>query len=79
VGELPSAEVTSETLVAQALVDSGLTSSLGEARRAIAQGGVYLNNEKITEDSDTVGDRFLAGGFAVLRRGKKAIAGLRTR
>jgi len=77
VGELPSAEVTSETLVAQALVDSGLTSSLGEARRAIAQGGVYLNNQKIAEDSETVGDRLLAGGFAVLRRGKKAIAGLR--
>jgi len=77
VSELPTADITPTTLVAQALVDSGLTSSLGEARRAIAQGGVYLNNEKIGDDSETVGDRTLAGGFAILRRGKKALAGLR--
>ena len=74
--ELPNTSATSESSVAQLLVDTGLTSSLGESRRAIAQGGVYLNNVKITDDAATLGDAFLGAGHAVLRRGKKTLAGL---
>jgi tyrosyl-tRNA synthetase len=77
VRELPVAEVSPHTLVIQALVDTGLTASLGEARRAVAQGGVYLNNEKVVDDTEPVGARTLAGNVAILRRGKKALAGLR--
>jgi tyrosyl-tRNA synthetase len=62
--------------VAQALVETGLTASLGEARRAIAQGGVYLNNAKVEDEAATVAGAALAGGRAVLRRGKKTLAGL---
>jgi tyrosyl-tRNA synthetase len=74
--ELPSAEVNAQTPVAQALVDTGLSSSLSEARRAIDQGGVYLNNQKVGEEGATVGAAGLAGGVAVLRRGKRTLAGL---
>ena len=77
IAELPTADATGETTVAQALVDTGLTSSLGEARRAIAQGGVYLNNEKVGDETATLAGRSLAGGIAVLRRGKKSLAGIR--
>ncbi len=77
IAELPTADATGETTVAQALVDTGLTSSLGEARRAIVQGGVYLNNEKIGDETSTLAGRSLAGGIAVLRRGKKSLAGIR--
>jgi len=77
IAELPTADATGETTVAQALVDTGLTSSLGEARRAIAQGGVYLNNEKVGDETATLGSSSLAGGIAVLRRGKKSLAGIR--
>ena len=77
IAELPTADATGETTVAQALVDSGLTASLAEARRAISQGGVYLNNEKIADDAATLQGHGLAGGIAVLRRGKKALAGIR--
>jgi len=77
IAELPTADATGETTVAQALVDSGLTASLAEARRAIGQGGVYLNNEKIADDAATLQGHGLAGGIAVLRRGKKALAGIR--
>ncbi|MCU1410019.1 MAG: tyrosine--tRNA ligase [Rhodoglobus sp.] len=77
IAELPTADGTGETTVAQALVDTGLTSSLGEARRAIAQGGVYLNNEKVGDETATLGGSSLAGGIAVLRRGKKSLAGIR--
>ena len=77
IAELPTAEATGQTPVAQALVDTGLTSSLGEARRAIGQGGVYLNNEKVLDESATLEGASLAGGIAVLRRGKKSLAGIR--
>jgi tyrosyl-tRNA synthetase len=77
IAELPTAAASGETTVAQALVDTGLTSSLGEARRAIAQGGVYLNNEKVGDEAATLEGRSLAGGIAVLRRGKKSLAGIR--
>jgi tyrosyl-tRNA synthetase len=77
IAELPTADATAETTVAQALVDTGLTSSLGEARRAIAQGGVYLNNEKVVGEAATLEGSALAGGIALLRRGKKSLAGIR--
>ena len=77
VGELPTATVSADTLVTQALVDTGLCASISDARRAIQQGGVAINNEAVTADTDVVGDRTLAGGVSVLRRGKKTLAALR--
>jgi tyrosyl-tRNA synthetase len=76
IAELPRAQAEATTTVAQLLVETGLTSSLGESRRAIEQGGVYLNNEKVADSSETVGSRLLPGGIAVLRRGKKTLAGV---
>ncbi|MCU1441475.1 MAG: tyrosine--tRNA ligase [Rhodoglobus sp.] len=76
IAELPHVSVSPQTTVAEALVETGLTSSLGESRRAIAQGGVYVNNSKV-EESATFEGTGLAGGIAVLRRGKKTLAGVR--
>ncbi|WP_431804088.1 tyrosine--tRNA ligase [Microbacterium sp. bgisy203] len=73
--ELPHAEIPAGTPVTQALVDTGLTSSLSEARRAIAQGGVSLDGAKV-DDEDAVVTGSLPGGVSVLRRGKKTLAGL---
>lgn len=75
--ELPHAVVDPAQTVAQALVATGLCASLSDARRAIAQGGVTVNNEKVDSDEETLEGRSLAGGVAVLRRGKKTLAGLR--
>jgi tyrosyl-tRNA synthetase len=75
--ELPHTTATAGILVTQLLVETGLTSSLGEARRAIAQGGVYLNNTKVADESAVL-ESMLAGGVAVLRRGKKTLAGVFT-
>ncbi|MBN9606951.1 MAG: tyrosine--tRNA ligase [Actinomycetales bacterium] len=77
VAELPSAEAPAGRTVAQLLVDTGLTASLGEARRAIDQGGVYLNNVRVDSAEQTADGAALAGGLAVLRRGKKTLAGIR--
>ena len=74
--ELPQAEVTSGSLVAAALVEVGLTKSLGESRRAIEQGGVYVNNVPMSDVAATLDEGLLYGRFAVLRRGKKTLAGI---
>ncbi|WP_307858484.1 tyrosine--tRNA ligase [Microbacterium flavescens] len=72
--ELPNATVASGTGVLQALVDTGLVSSLSEGRRAISQGGVSLDGEKVDETAVVTGA--LPGGVSVLRRGKKTLAGV---
>ena len=74
--ELPNTTTAPNAPIVQLLVDTGLTISLGEARRAINQGGVYLNNEKVASDEATIEDAVLPGGVAVLRRGKKTLAGV---
>lgn len=74
--ELPNTTAPSQTSVVQLLVDTGLTSSLGEARRAVAQGGVSVNNDKVSDESAVLDDGALIAGMAVLRRGKKTLAGV---
>jgi tyrosyl-tRNA synthetase len=74
--ELPTATASPSVPVAQLLVDTGLTTSLSESRRAIAQGGVYVNNRKIDDDQAVIGDHLIAARLAVLRRGKKTLAGV---
>ena len=73
--ELPNADAAPETAIAQLLLDTGLVASVSAGRRAIAEGGVYLNNVKV-EDEAALADSWLHGKFAVLRRGKKTLAGL---
>lgn len=73
--ELPHATVNTGTSVVQALVETGLVASLGEGRRAIAQGGVSIDGMKVEAD-DAVVTGSLPGGVSVLRRGKKTLAGL---
>ena len=64
------------TLV-DALVASGLADSKSAARRAIADGGAYVNNERVS-DPDLVldGDLLLHGRWVVLRKGKRSISGV---
>ena len=73
--ELPHTDATSGATTAQLLVDTGLVASLSAGRRAIAEGGVYVNNVKIEDEVATL-DSWLHDGFAVLRRGKKTLAGI---
>jgi tyrosyl-tRNA synthetase len=59
------------------MAESGLVDSKSAARRAVKEGGAYLNNVKITDESYVPsGDDLLHGRFMVLRRGKKAIGGV---
>ncbi len=73
--ELPNTSATAGTAITSLLVDTGLVQSISAARRAIVEGGVYLNNRKI-EDEAAVLEDFLQEKYAVLRRGKKTLAGI---
>ena len=73
--ELPNASLGSGTPVVEALVATGLVSSLSEARRAIVQGGVSLDGVRVEDEGATV-QGSLPGGVSVLRRGKKTLAGV---
>jgi tyrosyl-tRNA synthetase len=71
--ELPSTKASLGTPISQLLVDTGLEASLSSARRAIKEGGVYLNNEKVLDEAQLL-EETLPGKCAVLRRGKKTLA-----
>jgi tyrosyl-tRNA synthetase len=55
------------------LVESGLAQSRGTARSYIEGGGVYVNNERVTDlDQRITSSELLLGRYLVLRRGKKS-------
>jgi tyrosyl-tRNA synthetase len=65
---------------ADLLVEAGLAGSKGAARRTVSAGGAYVNNVRI-EDADarpTAVD-LLPGGWLLLRRGKRNLAGVKVR
>jgi tyrosyl-tRNA synthetase len=65
-GDLPS--------VVDVLAATGVVPSRSAARRAIVEGGAYLNNRKVTDPDAVVTESdLLAGRFLVLRRGKRTV------
>jgi len=54
------------------LVSSGAFASKGEARRAIAGGGVTINDRRLT-DADTALAAPIAGEWYVVRLGKRRV------
>jgi tyrosyl-tRNA synthetase len=77
--EVPSITVPRQPLpIVQALVDAGLASSNSDARRAIEQGSVHLNQTRnFKGDAIDPGTDTLHGRYAVLRKGKKQTAIIR--
>ena len=60
--------------IVELLVDSGLVAGSKAARRAIDEGGAYVNNVKVdSEEAILAASDALAGGHFVLRRGKKTV------
>jgi tyrosyl-tRNA synthetase len=56
------------------MVAVGLVESRGAGRRAVAEGGAYLNNENVSDPELALGaGAEIADGWAVLRRGKKTV------
>ncbi len=82
--ELPLAEVDVAADGWPQVVDlfavTGLSPSKSAARRAVAEGGAYLNNVRVAAEDAAVGVAdLLAGEWLVLRRGKRHLAAVRVR
>jgi tyrosyl-tRNA synthetase len=66
-----------DTTIAELMRLAGLVGGRGEARRVVAEGGAYLNNERVQDaDQPVAVDRLLHGRYVVLRRGKRTVAGV---
>lgn len=60
--------------VVDAMVLAGVVTSKSAARRAVDEGGAYLNNQKVTDPEQRLQTQdLLAGRHALLRRGKKTV------
>ncbi len=76
-GEIPTATLTEADLVDGSidligvLVASGLVATRGEGRRAIQQGGVTVNDEKVTDFKVSYTGEQLQGDGIMVRKGKK--------
>jgi len=72
--EAPSLQVSGACPAVVELLADGLGLSRSEARRAVKDGGAYLNNVKVTDEAAVPGDGdWLHGRFLVLRRGKRTM------
>jgi tyrosyl-tRNA synthetase len=69
---------TDRPTIVDALVATGLADSKSAARRAVSEGGAYVNNHRVT-DPDLVleGDLLLYSTWAVVRKGKRSVSGVR--
>jgi tyrosyl-tRNA synthetase len=75
--EMPAADFEGEGKGLVNLVrELGLVPSNGEARRAIEQGGVMIDGEKITDTRASVTADMFKNGEMVVRRGKKKVVKL---
>jgi len=73
VGRRPGGELPS---VAELFPAAGLVQGRKQARRTVAEGGAYVNNERVRDADAPVPESALRHGrFLVLRRGRRAVAG----
>jgi tyrosyl-tRNA synthetase len=71
---VPAPEVGSLPSVADLMASAGIVTSKSAARRAIAEGGAYLNNRRVTsEDAVPEPGDLLPGRYLILRRGKRTV------
>ena len=74
---MPTTELTNDDFgggsidVLTLLVKCGLAASKGEARRLVQQGGVSVNDEKVTAIETTFGCEQFTGDGLVIKKGKK--------
>ncbi len=74
--ELPGTEVSGDLpSVVDLMVATGLSESRSAARRAVTDGGAYLNNQRVTDAAQLpAAADLLHGRWLVLRRGRRTLA-----
>ena len=60
-----------EISIVDAIVITGIAPSKGQARQLITQGGISLNDEKISDIKYSLTDKDFSEGYAILKKGKK--------
>jgi len=87
VAEVPSAEVARGSLfaagdtaprsIADLMAEAGIAASKSAARRAITEGGAYLNNKKVTDVGASPDPQdLLHGRYLILRIGKRTVGAI---
>ena len=72
-----TARLSEAPTIVDLFVTAGLAASKGAARRTVSEGGAYVNNTKITEETwQPSATDLLHGRWLVLRRGKRTTAGV---
>lgn len=75
--EVGAQPVTQPLPFAVAMTQAGVVESKSAARRAVKEGGAYLNNQKVEDAELLLGpESFLHGRYAVIRRGRKTVGGV---
>jgi tyrosyl-tRNA synthetase len=69
--EVPFAESREAPGLLDALVTLKLAASKGAAKRLVEQGGVYLNGQRVTAETDLASAKQLSGGYHLLRKGAR--------
>jgi tyrosyl-tRNA synthetase len=79
--EAPHVEIDRQTELptyVDLLAQTALVASKGAGRRTVADGGAYVNNVRIADAESRPGhDDLLPGGWLILRRGKRSLAGVK--
>ncbi len=57
--------------IIDAIILAGIAPSKGQARTLIAQGGISLNDEKITDSTYMLSEKDFENGYAIIKKGKK--------
>ena len=69
---MPTTKIaTTNISILEAIISAGIAPSKGQARTLINQGGISLNDEKITDVNYILSDSDFKDGYAILKKGKK--------
>jgi tyrosyl-tRNA synthetase len=68
---LSASEFASQANIVDLLAHVGLAPSKGEARRLVNQGGIYVNDERISDIGHMLTDSDIREGAVMIRKGKK--------
>ena len=70
---MPTVELSENKFISilDAIILTGIAPSKGQARTLINQGGISLNDEKITDVNYILSEKDYTDGYAILKKGKK--------
>ena len=68
---MPTTQIENNISILDAMINAGLAPSKGQARTLINQGGISLNDEKISDTNYILSEKDFKDGFAILKKGKK--------